>query len=66
MLEIEPDMHDFADDPVAQQNKDSIEALNDGEQAELVAGLIQLGLTVEDLEPAWTYCLFRWRGRKTR
>ncbi len=54
MLEIEPDMHDFADDPVAQQNKDSIEALNDDEQAELVAGLIQLGVTVEDMEPART------------
>ncbi len=34
---IEADMHYFADDPVAQQIKDTIEALNDDEQAELVA-----------------------------
>ncbi len=96
---IEADMHYYADDPVAQQIKDTIEALNDDEQAELVAltwigrgdftveewsevmrtarqrrtnptadyllgtpmlgdyleeGLTQLGLTVEDLEPART------------
>ncbi len=37
MLEIEPDMHDFADYSVAQEIKDTIEALNDDEQAELVA-----------------------------
>ncbi len=94
---IEADMHYFADDPVAQEIKDAIEALNDDEQAELVAltwigrgdftpeewdevvrtarqrrtsptadyllgtpllgdyleeGLTQLGLTLEDLEPA--------------
>ena len=94
---IEADMHYFADDPVAQELKDAIEALNDDEQAELVAltwigrgdftseewdevvrtarqrrtnptsdyllgtpllgdyleeGLTQLGLTLEDLEPA--------------
>ncbi len=30
-------MHYFADDPVAQELKDAIEALNDDEQAELVA-----------------------------
>jgi hypothetical protein len=34
---IEADMHYFADDPVAQELKDAIEALNDDEQAELVA-----------------------------
>ncbi len=94
---IEADMHYFDDDPVAQELKDVIEALNDDEQAELVAltwigrgdftseewdevvrtarqrrtnptadyllgtpllgdyleeGLTQLGLTLEDLEPA--------------
>ena len=94
---IEADMHYFADDPVAQELKDAIEALNEDEQAELVAltwigrgdftseewdevvrtarqrrtnptadyllgtpllgdyleeGLTQLGLTLEDLEPA--------------
>ncbi len=37
MLEIEPDMHDFADDPVAQEIKDTIEGLNEDEQTELVA-----------------------------
>ncbi len=75
---IEADMHYSADDPVAQQIGDTIEALNDNQQAELVAlawigrgdyleeGLIQLGLTVEDLEPARTSCWFRWRGRKSR
>ncbi len=96
---IESEMHYFADEPVAQEIKDTIEALNDDEQAELVAltwigrgdftveewsevvrtarqrrtnptadyllgtpmlgdyleeGLVQLGLTVEDLEPART------------
>ena len=94
---IEADMHYYADDPVAQELKDAIDALNDDEQAELVAltwigrgdftseewdevvrtarqrrtnptadyllgtpllgdyleeGLTQLGLTLEDLEPA--------------
>ena len=94
---IESDMHYYADEPVAQEIKDTIEALNDDEQAELVAltwigrgdftveewsevvrtarqrrtnptadyllgtpmlgdyleeGLTQLGLTVEDMEPA--------------
>ena len=34
---IEANMHYFADDPVAQELKDAIEALNDDEQAELVA-----------------------------
>ncbi len=34
---IEADMHYLADDPVAQQIKDTIEALNDDQQAELVA-----------------------------
>ncbi len=34
---IESNMHYFADDPVAQEIKDTIEALNDDEQAELVA-----------------------------
>ena len=34
---IEANMHYYADDPVAQELKDAIEALNDDEQAELVA-----------------------------
>ena len=34
---IEADMHYYADDPVAQEIKDAIEALNEDEQAELVA-----------------------------
>lgn len=96
---IEADMHYYADDPVAQEIKDTIDALNDDEQADLVAltwvgrgdytadewdeavrtarqrrtnptaeyllgtpllgdyleeGLVQLGLSVEDLEPART------------
>ncbi len=94
---IEADMHYYADDPVAQEIKDTIEGLNDDEQAELVAltwigrgdytieewaevvrtarqrrtnptadyllgtpmlgdyleeGLVQFGLTVEDMEPS--------------
>ncbi len=34
---IAADMHYYADDPVAQELKDTIEALNEDEQAELVA-----------------------------
>ncbi len=94
---LQADMHYYADDPVAQELKDTIEGLNEDEQAELVAltwigrgdftaeewaeavrtarqrhtnptadyllgtpllgdyleeGLSQLGLTLEDLEPA--------------
>ena len=34
---LEEDMHNYADDPVAQEIKDMIDSLNDDQQAELVA-----------------------------